>query len=99
MVCRLVRGACGGGVYLSELRARMNEEIRHAAAMAGIPDEQRIIHDFARVISAARSMFEMDEAWRNYIAPVESAISDETLALAGRLYSLRVSTLRPEWDQ
>jgi len=74
-------------------------EPRTVAAMAGVTDEGWLIRDFAAEMSAARSMFEMDEAWRNYIAPVESALSEETLALAGRLYSLRASTLRPEWDQ
>jgi len=67
--------------------------------MAGIPDEQLLIHDFTLEITTARSMFEMDETWRNYIAPVESAISGETLVLVGRLYSLCASTLRPEWEQ
>lgn len=72
---------------------------RPPSAMSGITDEQVLLHDFARDLSAARSGPEIDAAWRTYIAPVESAISEETLALAGRLYSLRVSTLRPEFDQ
>ena len=74
-------------------------EVRAAAAMAGVPDEQRLIHDFAREIATARGVFALDEAWRTFIAPVERVISEDTLALAGRLYSLRVSTLRPEYDK
>ena len=71
----------------------MSEETRSAAAMAGQCDEQRLIFDTSAAFTAAQCNADLDDVWRNYVAPVEAQISDETHELLSRLYSLRLSTL------
>ena len=74
----------------------MIEDIRSAAAQAGVCDEQRLIFDTSAAFTNAGNNSELDVVWRTYVVPVEEQISDETHELLSRLYSLRLSTL--SWE-
>lgn len=59
----------------------------------GRVDETLLIYDFPRAAAAASSMHELCAAWAKYVTPAPGMISDETLTLLIRIYSLRASTI------
>jgi hypothetical protein len=71
-------------------------EVRSAAAMAGVCDEQRLIHDASAAFTRSEKRCDLDSAWRDYVYPVWEQIDGETQDILSRLYSLRLSTL--SWE-
>jgi hypothetical protein len=71
-------------------------EVRSAAAMAGICDEQQLLHDASAAFTKAAVPGDLDAAWRDYVAPVWEALDTETQDILTRLYALRLSTM--SWD-
>jgi 2-C-methyl-D-erythritol 4-phosphate cytidylyltransferase len=71
----------------------MAHEIRSAAAMAGVVDEQLLVHDASRAFSSATTIEELVAARETYIFAIECAISTETVDLLTRLYELRRTVL------
>jgi hypothetical protein len=71
-------------------------EIRTAAAMVGVCDEQQLIHDASAAFTRSEKRMDLDAAWRAYVAPVWGQIDCETQDILSRLYSLRLSTM--SWE-
>lgn len=71
-------------------------KVRSAAAMAGVCDEQRLIHDASAAFTRSEKRGDLDSAWRDYVAPVWEQIDCETQDILSRLYSIRLSTL--SWE-
>ena len=74
----------------------MSEEPRSAAAQAGITDEQMLIHDASRAFSTAETITAAAASWLRYVAPVEDAISRETIDLISKAFAIRVMVLARE---
>lgn len=68
-------------------------EPRSAAAMAGVCDEQRLIHEASRAFAQAETIPQLEDAWARYVAPVEASIGAETLDILTRLCDLRRSNI------
>ena len=71
-------------------------EVRSAAAQAGVCDEQMLIHDASRAFSTAETITAAAASWLRYVAPVEDAISRETIDLISSAFAIRIMMLSRE---
>ena len=71
-------------------------EVRSGAQMAGICDEQQLLHDASAAFTKADAPGDLDAVWRTFVQPVWDSIDGETRDILSRLYALRLSTM--SWD-
>ncbi len=68
-------------------------ECRPTGAMAGVCDEQQLLHDASTAFTKADAPGDLDAAWSTYVSPVWDSIDGETQNILSRLYALRLSTM------
>ena len=73
-----------------------DDSYRSAAAQAGVTDEQMLIHDAGRAFSTAETITAAAASWLRYVAPVENAISRETIDIISKAFAIRVMVLARE---
>jgi hypothetical protein len=69
----------------------MSEEIRSAAAMAGVTHEPTLEHEFLASAAACSTFVELAIAWETMVAPVSRAISPECRAILQNAYDIAYS--------
>ena len=71
-------------------------EVRSAAAQAGFIDPEQLIYDCAGAFSRAETAEVLDREWATRVRPVADQLTDQSLGILERIFSLKLSLLRRE---
>jgi hypothetical protein len=71
----------------------MKENVRSAAAMAGLVDPMKLIQDTAEACHMAKTHKELDDVWKRFVSPVYDQLDEDVLSLLGNIYAKNATIL------
>jgi len=72
----------------------MSEQIRSAAAQAGVIDTELLIFEAAAAFHAAKTPEELDAEWKSRIRPAYDQLSERSLSILTSLYGLNATIIQ-----